>query len=720
MTFLHPIFLFGMLTVALPVLIHIFSKPKLTRVRWGANRFLIASIQKNSRKLFVEDWLLLLLRCLLFLLIALFFARPALLMSVLGLSFTQEPIAAVMIVDQSASMGQSDGSLTRFDKAKAMGSELISKLASGSSCALYLSSDDVKEVIAKPTTDFSLFRRVLDQAPLTDKGSNLYPALKNAIQLLRSVQAKRKEIFILTDSQLSAWKDLQGILRLQGEIKKEIGLNFFILGEHGEDNLAVSAMALSGKVPAANQPLGCSIQVSNWGKKPADKVVVKLALDDEAPQDETMIDRIEPGASRSVNLSVRPHAPGYHSLTASIPGDRLPSDNQRSLAVMVFEQIHALVIEGTDNPDPVKRDAFFLSQALAPISPEQADLYYMKVIEGRPAQLESPAIKQNELIFLCNVSQLTPVGAQNLRQYVNQGGTLVVFPGPSTDVSYYNEGDFGALLPAKLAASIDVTGAQKYLTWQNKDYLHPIVTLWNKPEAGTLGNVRFFHYFPLTPRTGADERSSAQVVLKYNNGEPAVVTQNVGKGKVFLFGSTATTQWNTLPIHPAFVPLLARLTAFATGDVGGNLNISPGQSFRSEVDSEYAGKDVYVQRVGEKKKQIAGKVEQGDNSCWLQYNNTDLAGAYALYIGEDVKPHVVFAVQGDPEESNLAQKPSTEIAPLLNAPTPDSGSGSKDTAQSGALQQRVPGKELWLPLAIMILLLAIIETSLAHWFSQSK
>lgn len=718
MTFLQPLLLCGLLAVALPVLIHIFSKPQLKRVRWAANRFLLASIQKNSRKMLVEDWLLLLLRCLLIIILILLFARPALLTSTTELSFSREPVTAVVVLDQSASMGQSDGTRTRFEQAKTMAAEVISKLAPGSSCALFLASDEVREVIAKPTADFALFRRVLDQIPATDRRSNLYPAIESAVKLLKASPGNRKELFILTDSQLPAWKDLENIRRVEREIKAEVGFHLLVIGARGEDNLAVSSMALSETISAVNQPLQCSVSVTNWGAKAVEKIVVKLALDDEPPQSEVLIGRIEPGASQTVSLSVRPRNPGYHSLTATIPGDRLPSDNQRSLAVLVLDQVRALLIEGTDNSDPAKRDAFFLGHALCPVRSDEMDRYFMKVTRGNLKQLESSTIRQYEMIFLCNVGQLTPLGAQNLRQYVEQGGTLIVFPGPATDVAYYNTNrDLSVLLPVRIGPPRDVEKEPgKSLTWQAKDYQHPLVTFWNQSESGTLGSVRFFRYFPFTMPL-AETASASQVVLKYNNGEPAVAARKSGKGHVFLFGSTATTQWNTLPLHSGFVPLLRRLTALAVGDTAGALNIPAGQIFRSEIASEYAGKDVYSQRLGDKKKSIVGKVEQGESTSWLQYRTTDLAGAYRIFVGDESKPYVVFAVQSDPDESNLTQIRAAEIDPLIAS---EKNSESGKTGSNSASPQKIPGKELWWPLAITLLVMAVIETGLGHWFSQSK
>lgn len=713
--------LFGLLAVSLPVAIHLLSKPRLKRIRWAATKFLQQSVQKNRRRVQMEDVILLILRALLVALLVVLFARPAFLTDA-GPQLGGLAAPAVIIIDNSMSMGQSDGVQTRFEQAKGMANDLLSHLEPGSSSALYLATDQVKAVIPKPTQDFAVLRRSIDLAPQTDGSSDLYPAIKQAVDLLKSLPGTHREIFVLTDSQMAAWKELGKIRDLQDRNKGNIAMHFITVGDHGEDNLAVSALQIAGTVAAVNQPLRCVVTVSNWGRAAVQNIPVKLAADNNPPEDEGMIDAIDPGASKNITLTARFGDSGYHSLTASIPGDRLPDDNQRSTALLVLDQINTLVVEGTTNPDPASRDGFFLSHALVPVSPDQAAQYYVKTTTAGPDELENSTINQYQLIFLSNVAQLTPRSAQNLHDYVNQGGALVIFPGPTTDINFYdNDANFSGLLPAKLGPAQGPPADQKFLGWQSKDYEHPLVTLWNNPDSGTLGSVHVTKYFPLTPKPATSPAApSPQVVVKYADGEPAIVEQAVGKGKVVLFSSTATTDWTTLPIHPSFVPLLIRIISYTTSGLGGNLNIAPEQPFAFPIDSDYAGKAFSVLRPGEKDKRIVGDIESGEQSAFLRYSDTAMAGAYQLFVADEPKPKVVFAVQSDPEESNLAQQPKADLEPLLAATAPVAGTDDSSSDKSATGHRRVPGQELWFPLAIAALILALTEMTLAHRFSQSK
>jgi len=718
MTFLNFSMLFGLLAVGLPVIIHLLTKPRLKRMKWAATKFLLKSLQKNRRRVQFEDLILLILRCLLVALLVLLFARPAWLVDAAGLQVGGSNSTVVILLDNSQSMGQSNGTQTRFEQAKSMADGILSKLGSGSTVALYLVSDTVKTLIPKPTSDIAILQRSLAQATLSDRSTDLYPGLKEAVDLLKASQSAHRDIYLLTDSQESGWKQLAQIRQLQDDNKADITIHFIIIGDKGEDNLAVTGLQMVGTVAAMNQPLRCSVQVTNYGSTPAQRVSVKLAIDDNPPQDEGMIEKIDPGASAVVNLFARFREPGYHSITASIPGDRLPADNQRTIALLVLEQIRALVVEGSSNPDPSARDGFFLRHALVPVRPDQVDAYAVKVTMGKPNDVETSTIDQYQLVFLSNVAQLTPLSAQNLQRYVNNGGALIIFPGPATDISYYNS-SLGALLPAQLGAAVDAPAAQKFLGWKSSGYDHPITALWSDPASGSLGGVKVSKYFPLQPKTG-DAADSTRIVVKYANGEPAVMEQLLGKGKVILFSSTATTAWSTLPIHPSFVPLLLRIVAYATGGPSGKLDLAPGQPFSFEIDSDYAGKELSVIRPGDKKRRIVGQAESGEHSALVHYTDTETAGAYQLFVGDDPKPKAVFAVESDPTESNLKQEAKDQVDPLIAAANPAT---SPDGSTPGAAKksgQLVPGEEVWYPLVIAAILLAIMESSLAHRSSQSK
>src|ERR1051325_2675471 len=168
MSFLNPIMLAGLAAISVPIIIHLLNRRRFQKVVWAAMRFIQASVEKNQKRMRIEDLILLALRCLLLALLALALARPAILSNAGGV-FGQSKVTGVIILDNSQSMGMSDGTATRFDKAKKAAEAALDSMPVGSATAVLFASDTVYGAIPEPTFDFNLVRKILREAPLTDR-----------------------------------------------------------------------------------------------------------------------------------------------------------------------------------------------------------------------------------------------------------------------------------------------------------------------------------------------------------------------------------------------------------------------------------------------------------------------------------------------------------------------------------------------------------------------
>jgi len=137
MSFLNPFMLFGAGAIAVPIIIHLLNRRRFQRVVWAAMRFVKVSTEKNQRRMLVEDMILLAIRCLMLALLALAVARPAMRSTTQNV-FGQSKVTAVIVLDNSASMGVSDGVQTRFDKARKVAEQAVDALPSGSAAAVIL------------------------------------------------------------------------------------------------------------------------------------------------------------------------------------------------------------------------------------------------------------------------------------------------------------------------------------------------------------------------------------------------------------------------------------------------------------------------------------------------------------------------------------------------------------------------------------------------------
>lgn len=712
--FIAPGVLWAGAAVAAPIAIHLLNKMRVKIIHWGAMRFLMESIRKNQRRLRIEDLLLLLLRCLLIALLALAFARPVINPEGTGAASKEGPTIAILVVDQTASMGQSNGVSTRFEIAKSAGEKILNDFPSSSQAALYFVTDRVNMAVPQPTSNLPLVRRILDAAQPGYRSGDLFQGIRLAFENIKRFTGTRKEIDIFTDNQAVAWKQLDDIKALVAA-QPDVNVKLVPLGGPGEDNLAVTALKPQATIPAAGQVYDCVAEVTNFSAAAVTNVRVTLALDDQASADEAMIDNIPPGQARGVRLSVKLPAAGYHTLTASIPPDRLPADNQRAIAVQVIDQMRAAIVEGT----PAKRDfrdGLFLYNVLAPVASTHVADYFLKPELVPVSWLDDADFSKYDMIFLANTSGVSDNAAQKLQKFVTAGGALIIFPGPNTQPDDVNN-SLKDLLPATLGQFRNLTKTAKPLiSWQVSNYPHPISSLWNDSNYTSLGSVRTWAYFPLTLVETKDKAQPALPVVNYQDGTPAAAERAVGNGHVILFSSTADTRWNYFPLHPDFLPFMDRLIDYVSKhESPEKLALPPGSPFEHVVSPDLVGREYSVIRPDSKGKPvIGGKVELVNREAKVRYLDTEVAGAYRVLINGTDLPVAAFTVQMDPKESDLRTEPDDALA-FLNKNQNVASTPQLSTAPLGGVR-----REFWGLLVMIAAIIAVVEMMLAHKFSLAK
>src|SRR6185369_7330558 len=118
-----PLMLWGLALAGAPILIHLLHRRRYLEVPWAAMRFLIAATKKQSRRLRLEQILLLIVRTLIVTLIAMALARPTL--ETFGEYFRAEgPRHRIIVVDATFSMGYVAQDRSRFDRAKELARQI--------------------------------------------------------------------------------------------------------------------------------------------------------------------------------------------------------------------------------------------------------------------------------------------------------------------------------------------------------------------------------------------------------------------------------------------------------------------------------------------------------------------------------------------------------------------------------------------------------------------
>lgn len=718
-----------MAAVSVPIIIHLWNRRRFKKVVWAAMRFVQISVEKNKKRMEIEDMILLALRCLLLFLLALALARPAFRDSAAG-AFGVAKVTAVLLLDNSGSMGMSDGVETRFEQGRKAAEQIINSLPSGSAVAVYLASDTAKPLLAEPTHDLNLARKVIREARLSDRGTEMYQPLERAVETLKGRAAVQKEIYLITDGQSAGWSQLGDIQTLLARAtdagkKENLQTHLVLVGRREERNLGITDLTLASGLSPINRPLRFEVSVANTGSLKVDNVKVSIAVDADAASDSVVIPEIPPGQIRTASLFVRLRTEGWHSVTAKIGQDALPFDDQRVLAVRGIKELSALLIDGDPGDEPRAAETFFIRLAMAPVPFAEQQDYFVKPRAVTVPELSGVRFDDYDVVVLANVAEITVAQSQLLERFVRRGGGLLVFPGPRTNPTFYNErlGRELKLLPAAIGDLVgDEQQDEKFAHFQSKNYDHPIISLWRNQSAGTIASARFYKYFKLLPiidgNSSTNVADATKVVLRFEDESPAVVEKSYGLGRVVQFASTGDIAWNDLPVRPAVVPLLHRILAAVTQNRDQSANLPVGQPFVRRLHAERIGQDAsVVNPAHEGDERDLEKIAMIEGNPGVTYDRTDQSGIYEVKLS-DPEESVKFATQSNPAESGLAELSAADLGEIRRVANVARFNPLVDLRQL-VEKQRV-GAEFWLPLVIIVLLLAGCETFLAQYFSRSK
>jgi hypothetical protein len=234
----------------------------------------------------------------------------------------------------------------------------------------------------------------------------------------------------------------------------------------------------------------------------------------------------------------------------AIAPDALVEDDLRRFVLDVRRPARALIVDGDPRPVPHLDEVFYLERALRlPGSPVQVRVI---AADERP---ELP-LHESDVVFLCNVRELAAGRVSALLRFVESGGGLFFSVGEQVDPDFYNA-VLGALLPRRLRAARDVTyGGGAPVRFARPQLAHPVLSVFagNAGDGLVSGEVR--RYFHLEP--GPEEN----VLLRYDDGSPALVRGRYGRGRILLFTTTIDRDWTDLPIRTGFLPLVQQAARY--------------------------------------------------------------------------------------------------------------------------------------------------------------
>ena len=693
MSWLFPLYLAGAAAIIAPILLHLRRQPPKDRVAFSSLMFLEETKRQPTRRRRLENWLLLLARCLILILLALMFARP--------FSRSQDAPAAeageavVVMLDASASMRRAD----LWTQAVAAARQVLEMTGARDRVAVAVFDSGVEWLLtgeeALPEARRAALAGSLEGRVPGWGGTDLGQAIVAGLEVFGQWDtgtAAAKRLVVISDfqegAQLSA---LQKVAWPQAVVleRKVVGLD-------PEDAGNLTLELVSGRQDeasseaetdtAARVEIVRRVRVSS--SRDSRQTTFSLAW--EGGQQEGLIQGyLPPGGRRVLKMPPRGQdasVPG----TLLLSGDSHPFDNRVHVAPEQPREVKVWVAAAEGSLEAAASPGYYLKRALQPTATLRP------VLEAVNASGWAKLSGSGVLVNTGDAGRMNVEAIAAWRQVMEQGGLgiyVVDGPGTAEELKALTGGRDWTIKEAERA------GRESYAMLGELDAKDALLAPFADARLRDFTKVRFWKHRVV----GVAEEAGVKVLARFDSGDPALIAVRQGQGTLLVLTSGWHPADSQLALSTKFVPLWYGWLAAAGYAHEEEAALVSGQALPwvLKADGEVTGPDGKVQplRAGE-----AFRPQQ--------------PGVYKVAQGGAAAETRWFAVQLPAGEGQVTVMPEER---LVEMGVTLAGAAQEAQAQvlSEEARQRLDSVEteakqrLWLWTLLGILLLVLTESLLS-------
>ena len=458
MSFLSGIFLTALLAAGGPLIIHLLNRRRRRTIHWGPMDFLMEVIKRSRRILHLRDVLLLALRTLVVILFVLAMSRPFWSVGDDAGGSTQ-PMHAVIVIDNSLSMGYAEIDKTLLSKAQAKAEEFIGELPSGSEISIIplcsYSRWNTRDVYTTKEDALDAVKRieVVDRSVPIATG---FAQAQKACELASDIRTKR--VVFIGDVQQRSWS-LDGA---ETYLKGMPDIQIVQVAPPERTNTWVADFKLLHGIADTDSTAVFRATIRHEGK-PRTGVRVALTIDDTVAA-ERHVDLI-PGHELQLDFhhkfnvaGTRSDQPLFVPARLSLTPDHLAMDDYRALIVPVVARTPVLFIDQYGrNERPMENMYGETARVRKLLRSRSRDAsgrkQLVRQVQRTIGEITREDLKEARLVVIAGVESPTPEAVVMLREYVEQGGSIFLGAGELFDPARWTALawlDGAGILPAPL------------------------------------------------------------------------------------------------------------------------------------------------------------------------------------------------------------------------------------------------------------------------------
>lgn len=520
MSFLYPAFLLALLALAIPVIIYLFNFKRYKTIFFSNVELLKRIKQESRKKSKLKQLLILIARLLAVASLVLAFSRPYIPLTN-RVSGSALQVVAIYI-DNTFSMKTESEKGPLLEQAKQKAIEIANSYQTGTQF-LILTSDLFPEhqfLLSKEQFVQEVVK--IKESPRSPKIAEIYNQVSNSLSALK--RKSGKTFYLLSDYQ-------KGNTNLES-LKNDSTLwtYFYPFKSITPNNLLIDSCWFEVPGRKIGQAEKLFVSIKNTSEQAYQNIPVRLTINDSLKAISNIT--IDPKGETVIELNYTNNSEGIQLCQVELDDYPIIYDNSFFMSYRVLGKLNALGIINPGDEGSVYLKALFANDEL---------VSYDEFAENN---IQISKLKSYQCIFLLN-NQVISSGLRNeLKTFVNDGGTLVIFPAELTNYEEYN-----SLLNSMNGTSMirfdTLTSGISEVNYDNELYQG---VFRKKEMEADLPRIKGSVIF-------ADQiQKTGTSLLKYRNGRDALSSQQFGDGKVYTFSFPLNKINFGFVSHVIFVP----------------------------------------------------------------------------------------------------------------------------------------------------------------------
>lgn len=554
MNFVYPLFLWGLLALSIPIIIHLFNFRRTKKVYFSNNYFLKNVKEATTSKLKVKHLLILLARLLFIAFLVITFAQPFL----PGKESTTDGNNAEKLVyvylDNSLSMSSELASNVRgIDQGVNYVEEIVSLYPRNTQFKLLTNEFGSFSRVPKSGNELSELVAEVDLTGVARSAEDILSKIQSdiATDAFSSSSQRVPDIYVISDFQRSTMGNPQ--------VFSQDTLNRFKLvpiSSSFESNVYIDSVYLSNPFVLAEEANELAVVLKNTGEEEVSDQIVRLLIND--------------GQVASASLDLPANASGTVRFTLNFPLEQnnrcqlvfedypVTFDNEFFFTLNLGDRISVLEVK------PGQRDAGL--SRVSNIAQVYANESIFDLNSFSIDNLDYSLIQAADLVIINELGNASDEAYRAvlpyLKDYLSSGGHMLYIPPATADLSFLQQVTGNPGMNAERIALPDSVEADR-LTLANPDLANPFF------EGMFAGDNQNF-VMPAAEQM-MEHNLQGEPLLRYRSGEPYLMvlsrryinTEVPANDQIYFFASPLRDQFTEIQRHAIFVPVMYRLASLS-------------------------------------------------------------------------------------------------------------------------------------------------------------